>query len=180
MKIKKSINQKASILNYKAFTLIEILLYISIFSVLVFTFSAFLTLIFQSRVKFQTVSEVDQQGLQVSRLITQTVRNAKKINLPIQGASGDTLSLDLEDPLKTPTIFNSSGTNLQIKEGTDAIVPLTSSVITVSGLSFQNVSKNNTSGTMKFQFTLTYINNSGRNEYDYTKTFYGSASLRYN
>ena len=166
--------------NRKGFTLVETLLYVSIVSIMLLVMSAFLFLILQSRTKYQTISEVDQEGIQVVQIITQTIRNSKKINVPAVGASGATLSVDMLDAGKTPTVFNSAGTNMQIKEGTGVITPLTASKITVSGLSFSNVSMVNTPGVVKFQFTLTYVNLSGRNEYDYSKTFYGTASLRFN
>lgn len=164
--------------NSGGFTLVETLLYVSIISVMLLVFSVFLFLILQSQTKFQTVSEVDRQGIQAVQVMTQTIRNAKKINIPAQGASGATLSVDMADSGKTPTVFNSSGSNLQIKEGTGPIIPLTNSKIAVSGLAFSNVSKTNTPGIIKFQFTLSYINLSGRNEYSYSKTFYGSAAVR--
>jgi competence protein ComGC len=162
------------------FTLVEALLYVSIISVMLLVLSAFIFSILQSRTKFQTISEVDQQGIQAVQIVSQTIRNSNSITVPVQGASGSALTLGLADAGKNPTVFNSAGTNIQIKEGTGAIIPLTNSRVIVSGLSFQNVTKTNTPGIIKFQFTLTGVNPSGRNEYDYAKTFYGSASLRYN
>ncbi len=158
----------------------ETLLYVSIVSIMLLVMSAFLFLLLQSRTKFQTISEVDQQGVQVMQAVTQTIRNANSITVPAQGGSGSILTLGFADAGKNPTVFNSAGTNMQIKEGVGAIIPLTNSRVTVSGLSFSNVSKINTPGIIKFQFTLTHINSSGRNEYDYSRIFYGSAALRYN
>lgn len=162
------------------FTLVEILLYVSIISVMLTVLSVFMFSVLQSRTKFQTISEVDQQGIQVAQIITQTIRNAKSITVPAQGVSGSSLTLGFDDSAKNPTVFNSNGVNIQIKEGINSIFPLANAKITISGLSFANVSKTNTPGIVKFQFTLTYVNPSGRNEYDYSKTFFGSASLRYN
>jgi type II secretory pathway pseudopilin PulG len=164
----------------RGFTLVETLLYVSIVSVVLLLLSAFIFMLLQSRTKYQTISEVDQEGIQVAQIMAQTIRNAKKINLPAQGALGATLSLDMTDAGKSPTIFNSSGTNVQMKEGTGALVPLTASKVVVSGLTFANVSATNTPGIVKFQFTLTYSKSSDRNEYDYSRTFYGSAALRFN
>jgi type II secretory pathway pseudopilin PulG len=163
-----------------AFTLVEILLYISIVSVMMGVISIFMFSILQSQAKFKTISEVDQQGIQVAQIISQAIRNSNGITAPIQGNSGSSLTLGFADSAKNPTVFNSNGNNLQIKEGTDAIIPLTNSKVSISGLSFSNLSLTNTPGTVKFQFTISYINLSGRNEYDYSKTFYGSAGLRFN
>ncbi len=135
------------------FTLIELLLYVSIVGAIVFSFSGFLSLLMQSRVKNQTIAEVEQQGVAVMQLITQTGRNATDINF-------------------TSTFDLSGGT---IRQNS---IALTNSRIVASSLTFQNLSRPNTPGTVRIQFTLTHINPSGRNEYDYNKTFYGTASLR--
>jgi len=50
--------------------------------------------------------------------------------------------------------------------------------VTVSGLTFQNLSRSATPGTVRIQFTLTHVNPAGRNEYSFAKTFIGSATLR--
>lgn len=84
------------------------------------------------------------------------------------------------DPEKTPTVFNVSSTTFQMKEGVENSISLTSQKLIVSELLFSNLSAMDAPEIVKFQFTLIYVNPSGRNEYDYTKTFYGSASLRLN
>ena len=87
------------------------------------------------------------------QVITQTGRNATNINF--------TTAFDL-----------SAGT---IRQNS---IALTNSRIVASNLTFTNLSRAGTPGTIRIQFTLTHINPSGRNEYNYNKTFYGSASLR--
>jgi len=158
--------------NYqKGFTLIELLLYIAIASIIVFTTASMLRFTLESRVKNQTIAEVEQEGAQVMQLITQTVRNATAISSPTIGASGASLSVDT-------TVFDLSGGAIRIKEGAGAAVNLTSSKITVSSLNFQNLSRVSTPNIVRVSFTVTYTNSSGRNEYDFTKSFYGSAGLR--
>lgn len=157
--------------NQRGFTLIELLLYISIAAIIVFTTASLLQLTLQSRIKNQTIAEVEQEGAQVMQLITQTVRNATAISSPTIGASGTSLSVDT-------TVFDLSSGAVRIKEGVAAAVNLTSSKVTASNLNFQNLSRAGTPNTIRVSFTITYINSSGRNEYDFTKTFYGSAGLR--
>ena len=158
--------------NYqKGFTLIELLLYIAIASIIVFTTASLLRFTLESRVKNQTIAEVEQEGIQVMQLITQTIRNATAISSPTIGASGASLSVDT-------TVFDLSGGAIRIKEGAGAAVNLTSSKITVSSLNFQNLSRVSTPNIVRVSFTVTYTNSSGRNEYDFTKSFYGSAGLR--
>src|SRR3989338_5584522 len=77
------------------FTLIELLLYISIAGAILLATSIFLSLLLQARIKNQTIAEVDQQGLQVMQLITQTARNAEAlIALPL-GTISSSLTLDV-------------------------------------------------------------------------------------
>ena len=164
--------------NNHGFTLIELLLYIAIASIIVFTTASLLRFTLESRVKNQTIAEVEQQGTSVIQLITQAIRNAKAINSPTLGNSASSLSLEVEDEASNPTIFDLSSGVIRIKEGAGAAVNLTSSRVTVSNLNFQNLSRAGTPNTIRVSFTITYINSSARFEYSFTQNFYGSANLR--
>lgn len=160
------------------FTLIELLLYISIAAIIVFTTASLLRFTLESRVKNQTIAEVEQQGSQVIQLITQTIRNASAVNSPSIGGSGASLSLTVVDSASSPTVFDLSSGVIRIKEGAGATVNLTSSKVTVSSLNFQNLSRAGTPNTIRISLTLTYINSSARFEYEFSQKFYGSADLR--
>lgn len=160
------------------FTLIELLLYVAIVSVMLLVISVFLFSLLQSRIKNQTIAEVEQQGQQVMQFITQIVRNAEAVASPTQSASASSLTLDVITDVNDPTIFDLSGGIIRIKEGSDSAVSLTNSRVTVSNLTFQNLSRTDTPGIIRIQFTITHINPSGKNEYSFAKTFTGSATLR--
>lgn len=162
----------------RGFTLVELLLYVTIVAIMIISISGLLSLLMQSRVKNQTVAEVEGQGVQIMQIATQTIRNATAINSPTIGTNGSSLSLNVTTPANSPTVFDLSGGTLRITEGANPATPLTNSQIVVSSLSFQNLSLAGTHGTVRIQFTLSYINASGRNEYDFNKTFYGTATLR--
>ena len=164
--------------NSKGFTLIELLLYVSLSAILLLIISVFLSFLLQSRIKNQSIAEVEQQGLQIMQLTTQTVRNAETIASPVAGTSASSLTLDVVTVAKDPTIFDLSSGIIRIKEGTDSAIPLTNSRVIASGLTFQNLSRASTPGTVRIQFTLTHVNPEGRNEYSFSKTFTGSATLR--
>lgn len=160
------------------FTLIELLLYVSIVGAMILTVAAILPLFMQSRVKNQTISEVEQQGTVVMQIITQTVRNAENITGPSTGTTASSVTLDVVTAGLDPTIFDLSGGAIRITEGAGSPVSLTNSRITASDLTFQNLSRTSTPGIIRVQFTLTGVNPEGRQEYNYSRTFYGSASLR--
>ena len=111
-------------------------------------------------------------------VITQTARNAETITSPAQGASAALLTLDVVTVANDPTVFDLSGGAMRITEGVGSAVALTNSRVTASTLNFQNLSRTGTPGTVRITFTLTHVNPSSRQEYNYARTFYGSASLR--
>lgn len=160
------------------FTLIELLLYVAISSVILLVISLFLQTLLESRIKNQTIAEVEQQGLQVMQMIMQTARNAEVITSPAQGASAASLTLDVITGASDPTILDLSGSSIRIAEGAGSPVALTNLRVTASGLTFQNLSRGGTPGAIRIQFTLTHVNPDGRNEYNFSKTFIGSATLR--
>lgn len=164
----------------RGFTLVELLLYAAMLSIIIFSVGIFLSLLLQSRTKNQVIAEVEQQGVLAMQRMTQVVRNSTLINSPATGASGSTLSVTMPQAPSSPTVFALSGGVITMAQGMGATVGLTNNLVSVSGLTFSNLSRAGTVGTVRLQFTITYINNSGRNEYDYSKTFDSDASLRDN
>lgn len=162
----------------QGFTLVELLLYVSIAAVLLLSVSIFISILLQARIKNQTVIEVEAQGMQAMQIITQTIRNAENINSPATSTSDSSLSLAFSSSTINPTIFALLANALYITEGNGSPTALTNSHVNISGLSFYNLSRQNTPGVIRIQFTISYINPSGRNEYDYGKIFYATASLR--
>ncbi len=167
------------LLTQQGFSLVELLLYTSISAIMLLTISLFFSMILESRIKNQTIAEVEQQGLQIMQIITQTARNAETITSPSQGTSASSLTLDVITASNDPTILDLSGGAIRIKEGAGAVIPLTNSRVTASNLLFQNLSRPNTPGTIRISFVLTHINPENRNEYNFSKIFYASASLRH-
>lgn len=164
----------------QGFTLIELILYAGLAALLILAVSVFLATIFQSRVKNQVVSEVEGQGVQVMQQILQTIRNAEGINSPVPGLIDSALSLNVSDASLSPTVFDVLGGMIRVREGLGSLAALTSGRVLATGLTFQNLTRNNTPGTVRVKFTLNYVNPESRSEYNYSRVFTGSASLRPN
>lgn len=160
------------------FTLIELLISISVVGILIIGITDFYFTIVSSRIKNQTIADVEQQGTSASKLLTQLVRNATEITSPVVGASGTMLTLDSEDAALDPTIIDASLNRLRIREGAASPVFLTTTSVTLSDLTFTNLSRASTPGVVQISFTLTHINQPGTQGYDYVKTFTTSAALR--
>jgi hypothetical protein len=94
-----------------AFTLIELLLYIAIMGSLLISVTLYFAMTADSRVKNQSISEVNQQGAAIMDRITQTVRNASAITTPATTVCSNSLSVTVPTGVLSPTVFttNSSG-----------------------------------------------------------------------
>lgn len=163
----------------KGFTLVEMLLYLAVLSIIVLAFSSFLFLSYTSRVKAAVIAEVEQQGSQTMSLIAQNIRNAVSITSPSPGSTSNVLTLTEYTGALSPTTFDQSVGVMRIREGISAAVNITSNRVTTPSLSFQNLSRPGTPGVVQIKFTLTYINQSNRGEYSYSKDFTSTASLRW-
>lgn len=160
------------------FTLIELTLYISISFIILLSLSSFFSLILQSRIKSQAIAEIEQGGVHLIQTITQIIRNAEGINSPSLGNSSATLSLDAFGIINDPTSFDLSSGLIRITEGTNSPIELNSSKVIVSDLIFKNLSYDQTPGIIRIEFILTHLNPENRNEFNYSKKFYASASLK--
>ncbi len=162
----------------KGTSLVEIILYIGLTATILLGISVLVATTLESRVKSQVVNEVESQGLSAMRTIAQSIRNAQSINSPVVGSSNSTLSLRMSSASINPTVYGLAASALQATEATNSPITLTNSKIQVSALNFSNLSRISTPGTIQFRFTLTYLNPENRNEYNYSKTFISSASIR--
>jgi len=162
----------------KGFTLIELLLYISLISVIVAILSTFLVLMINFQQKQQVINKIEQQGLQITQLITQTIRNAENINTPSNNSSDSELSLKMKTKSDNPTIFSINQNTIQITEGKTKPIPLQSSEIIIQNLIFKNLSLKNTSGSIQISFDLIYQNPDNLSTLDYRKTFRSTANIR--
>ncbi|HRJ06499.1 MAG TPA: prepilin-type N-terminal cleavage/methylation domain-containing protein [Candidatus Saccharibacteria bacterium] len=159
------------------YTLIELLMYVVIISALLTSITYFFGITIEARAKNQTIAEVNDQGAAAMDYITQTIRNGTSITAPTTGASANSLTLVVPTGSLSPTIFNLSGTTLQVKEGSANPVAITSSDVRVTSLAFTNLTRSGTPGIVRVSFTLSHTNPSNRNEYDYQKTFTSSAEV---
>ncbi len=160
------------------FTLIELLLYVGIIGSLLVGLSLFFATSADVRIKNQSISEVNQQGMLALEGISQTTRNAITIISPAATGTSNQLTLTMPTGSLSPTVFDISGTTLEIKEGANAPVALTSRKVQVTNLTINNLTRSGTRGVAQVSFTVTRTNPTGRNEYDYQKTFVTTAALR--
>lgn len=162
------------------FTLVEILLYIVVFSSIIFTILGFSNLSLQSRLRDEAIAEVEGAGNMVTSIISQEIRNARSITSPTASSTASSLTLVMPDSNISPIIFQLSNGVIQMSERGLATTSITSSRVTASGLSFTNLSRSGTPGNIRFLFTLEHTNPSNISAFSYLQRFISSASLRNN
>lgn len=159
------------------YTLIELLLYVVIVGSFLVALSYFFMTTAESRIKGESIAEVNDQGTYAMDYITQTVRNGTAITVPAAAASGASLTLTVPTSANSPTVFSVASGVLQVKKGTAAAVPLTDSNVQITSLTFKNLTRSGTGGLVQVSFTLSRINNGNRDEFNYQKTFTSSAEV---
>ena len=116
--------QRKIIRESKAFTIIEFLIYFSILAILLLVISSITFQVLSSKIKLETVQEVNQNARMAVEQITDRIHNAQSINSPVAGQSSPTLSLVLSDNTKNPTVFDVVSGVLRIREGSSSPIAI--------------------------------------------------------
>lgn len=163
----------------KGFTLIELILYIAIVTILLNALVPFAWNMIEGGVKSATGQEVFTQGQYVADRITFEIRNASDIN----SVSSTQISLATANPATNPTIISLNAGVINLKQGSAPPIALNSANTTISSLNFTNYSSSD-GNTKNIQFIFTIkANYSGagtRQEYNASVQMEGSAEVRSN
>ncbi len=163
--------------NTRGFTLVEMILYIAIVSIFLTGLVYFTWDIVYGRVRSFTHQEVNQNMRLVTRRVVYEIRNAKSIN----SISGNSISLEMADPERNPTVISLSGGRVRIGYGTSGQCPaanacdLTSNKVNVTDLIFTDLSSGN-SKNVKFRISIEGVGE--RKEYQVSETYETSAEIR--
>ena len=162
----------------KGFTLIELVLYIALASIVLGALSSLYFSMTTARIKNTSITEVEEQGQQIMLAITQAVRNASSITSPAIGGTAASLSIQTYTSTANPTVFSLSSGVFRVQEGAGAVTALHSTRVTVSNVEFRNVARSNTDGIIRVSFTVTYANPRNRIERQFIRSFVNSATVR--
>lgn len=163
--------------NKKAFTLVEMLLYIAVLGICLTAMSAFIDMINAAKTKNRLVIAIERQGENISSLVQESIKNSNGINTPSSG-SNNSLSLSFADNSKNPTIFSLLNGVIYIQEGASNALPLNDASIIAENLFFQNNSRSDAPNNINFSFDLR-SQNQERAELSYKQSFFGGASGRF-
>lgn len=163
----------------EGFTLIEILLYITITSMMVLAFSRFVPVILDTRAKSHTIREVDEQGTSIMENIANTTLQALSIDTPVRSTVSSTLILEMASSTINPTVFNLQEGTIYITEGSNDPVALSNTYVNISDLMFTNMSVGENDDSIKIEYSLQVeVPEQKGTLYQYEQLYRGSASIR--
>ena len=175
--LKKYKEQQADLTG--GFTLIELILYIAIVSIVMTALIPFAWNVIEGGAKSATQQEVFSNARFISERLKYEIRNASGIN----SVASSSISLSTSTPSTNPTIIDLSGGNIRIKQGTGSAINLNSTDTMISSLVFTNyTSVDNKTKHIQFVFTINsnYTGSGQRQEFKESTTIEGSAEVRNN
>lgn len=159
-------------------TLLELLVYVAIVGSLLTAVIIFAGTATDSQVKNQSIVEVNQQANAAIEYVTQTIRGASSVTLPLATTSGPQLTLVTPVAANNPTTLTVVNGVLTLTQGVAAPIALTGPKITVSNFTVTNVTRTGTSGLVRLSMTVARTNSSGLNSFDYAQPFQTTMGLR--
>lgn len=159
------------------FTLLELILYISIVTIIMAALIPFAWNVIASGTKSSTQQHIFSQARFVSEKIKWEIRNANDIN----SVSATSISLATSNPATNPTVVDLNGGQIRITQGADSPVFLLSNNTVADSLAFTDLSSNDgNSKHIQFSFTIKSDYSSTGHEYQETTSVRSSAELRTN
>lgn len=159
------------------FTLIELIIYVSIMTVIITAVIPFSRDMILNGAKSSVQEEVYGSGRYIAERIKSEIRNAKGIN----SVSGSTLSLQDFVAANDPTVIDLSAGKVRIKQGAGSAINLNSNDTNVTSLTFTNNSSlDNKTKNISYSISLQSTSASTRQEYQADINVSGSAEIRSN
>ncbi|OHA59541.1 MAG: hypothetical protein A2589_01615 [Candidatus Vogelbacteria bacterium RIFOXYD1_FULL_46_19] len=161
------------------FSLIELLIYFSILTILLLAAGGALFNVIEGKVRADNQQEITSNARLALEVMTEAIRQATEINSPDSGGESSILSLQ-SIALNDVVTFDVVAGVLRIKEGTTTAVPITSGGLEVTNLTFTNTSFSDAPSTIRINLTLKTRTDSARQEYGRTHNFLTTVTSRYN
>lgn len=169
----KSKQQKISAKKMVGFTLVEILVYIAVLSIVILAISSFLLWSIQSNNKAKVMRETLDNARRAMEIMTYEIKGAKSIS-PTSTATY--LSLEKKDGSYIDVYLDE--TTLYRKEESKDPIALTSNKVEVNNLEFTYIATATTTPSVQISLTVNYKNPANRPEYQAAVNLKSTTSLR--
>lgn len=138
----------------KGFTLIEFQLYLFLLVTMLTLLGGIGISVLESKSKAKTLEDINYTAPLVFEILESTVARATAINEPATAEVATSLSLEMPDPDKNPTIFELVDEKVFITEGSREPVALSPDSLTVTGLSFINTTASDRFDTVRVELRI--------------------------
>lgn len=160
----------------KGFTLLEMILYVSITALVLSGTATLLLVTISADARTRTVQDVDISGFRIIETVNRLVKNSASIEEPTTGTESGSLILHPTEAGLDPIIIRATDGVLMIQEGGGSPIPLTPSGVGVVSIVFRNMG--GATSSIKTEIVLRRETQSSRTNLQYTGTYYGTATLR--
>lgn len=161
------------------FTLIEILLYMALSTMMVALMGGIGVNVFSGFVKSKAAEELQYNTQFVTEKIRSTISQAEAITAPAQGESGTVLSLTMSDAAKDPTVIDVSEGRVRIREGAGAAEFISGDGVDVYSAEFLNVTPAESVGSVRAVLHMGLRNPEDRTIHYASSTIYTTVNLLY-
>lgn len=146
--------------NQRGVTLLELLVYVTLISILAIVFVNFTLDIVGTSQKARVKQEAQQNARIALERISRAIREADSLNAGAStfGSNPGVLSLAMDDGAVNPTVFDVSGGVLRITEGVGSPQAITSGEFDVTNLVFTNRSISGRTTNIKTEITVAHPN----------------------
>lgn len=169
----------------KGFTLVEVLIYISVLAIIIAAVSSFLLWQISSNAKSRATRETQYNVARALSIMTQEIREAKSVYIPTSIFDINLGQLSLETTKYLPAGETASyidfficGTQLCLKKESQNPDAITSSTVKISNLIFRQIATTSTAPSIQINLRVDYIATSTRPEYQSSFGATSTASLR--
>ena len=139
----------------KGYTLIELLVFLAIATVVVIAFIGILVVVVRLQARQSSAGSVQQESTALLQQLQYYVQNSSLINVPINTPTS-TLSLRMSSSSLDPTAITLASGTVYLKLGNATATALTSSRVTVSNLLFVRHTNPPSHDTVSISFTMAY------------------------
>lgn len=142
----------------KGFTLVELMIYMALISILAVVFVSFAFDVIGTSEKGRLRQELQQNARFAMDRMTQEIRASASVNTGAStfGVHPGVLSLGTNDGATNPTIFDVDAGVLRVKLGAASAAALTDSKFAVTNLAFENLSVSGRTSNIRINLTLTH------------------------
>ena len=124
----------------RGFTLVELLLYFALCSIMLAVLGSIGINVLSSRVKVHSQEEVRYHGMYSIDILREFITSSDGVIAPISTATSSTLTLAMPDILRNPTVITFEGGMIVVQEGEMSSWSLLPDAVEVVDLTFSNMS----------------------------------------